>query len=211
MHHHVAGEYLRTVQSDRVAAASRRRPPVDLERLVATAAAGDPSAWETLVTRFGPYLLRVARSYGLSRAEAEDAVQDTWMRLLRNIGRVREPRALSGWLTTTARHESLRVRERARREKPTDEELRADVAAAGEAERELDAAECRVAVDHALDALPVRHRTLMRALFAEAAPSYHEIAAELEMPVGSIGPIRGRCLTALRRDGRLRRLSEQLD
>ena len=51
----------------------------------------------------------------------------------------------------------------------------------------------------------------MRALFAETTPSYHEIAAELDMPVGSIGPIRGRCLAQLRRDGRLRRLADQLD
>jgi RNA polymerase sigma factor (sigma-70 family) len=198
MHHHIDA-CVHAVQADR------------LDRLVATAAAGDEVAWRTLVSRFGPRLLRLARSQGLNRQEAEDAVQETWVRLLRNITRVREPLALGGWLATTARHESLRVRERARREEPTDDELCSEAAANEAVEQQLDASECRVAVGRALEALPARHRRLMLALFAESDSSYGEIAHQLEMPVGSIGPIRGRCLAQLRRDGRLRRLAEQLD
>jgi RNA polymerase sigma factor (sigma-70 family) len=185
----------------------------DLERLVAAAAAGDQPSWDALVERFGPALIRMARSHGLSRHEAEDAVQETWMRLLRRIETVREPRALSGWLRTTVRHESLRVRERGQRESPTAEELCADVAdtTGVEAQAGLDAAECGVAVARALDALPARHRKLMRALFTETEPSYEEVAAQLGIPVGSIGPIRRRCLARLRLDGRLRRVAEALD
>jgi RNA polymerase sigma factor (sigma-70 family) len=154
--------------------------------------------------------LRIARAHGLSAHEAEDAVQDTWVRFMRNAGRVREPRALGGWLATTARHESLRTRERARRERPTADELQTELAdiTAADAEASLDAGARRAAVTRALDALPVRHRTLMRALFAPDAPSYQEIAAALEIPVGSIGPIRGRCLNQLRRNDRLAQLAE---
>jgi RNA polymerase sigma factor (sigma-70 family) len=157
--------------------------------------------------------LRVARAHGLSRHEAEDAVQDTWIRLMKNIGGVREPRALAGWLTTTARHESLRVLERSRREKPTDDELCADVPDAGDgaAGAELDAAACQAEVTRALALLPPRHGSLMRALFSETAPSYQEIAAQLGVPVGSIGPIRGRCLAKLRVDRRLRELAEVVE
>jgi RNA polymerase sigma factor (sigma-70 family) len=185
----------------------------DLERLVAAAAAGDQPSWDALVERFEPALIRMARSHGLSRHEAEDAVQETWMRLLRRIETVREPRALSGWLRTTVRHESLRVRERVQRESPTADELWADVAdtTSVEAQVGLDAAECGVAVARALDALPARHRKLMRALFTETEPSYEEIASRLGIPVGSIGPIRRRCLARLRLDGRLRRVAEALD
>jgi RNA polymerase sigma factor (sigma-70 family) len=188
-------------------------PAYDLERLVAAAAAGDQPSWDALVERFGPALIRMARSHGLSRHEAEDAVQETWMRLLRRIETVREPRALSGWLRTTVRHESLRVRDRRQRESPTADELCADVADATtlEAESELDAAECGAAVARALDALPARHRRLMRALFTETEPSYEEVASQLGIPVGSIGPIRRRCLARLRLDGRLRRVAEALD
>jgi RNA polymerase sigma factor (sigma-70 family) len=185
----------------------------DLERLVATAATGDQPAWQALVERFGPALIRMARSHGLSTHEAEDAVQETWMRLLRHIDTLREPRALSGWLKTTVRNESLRVRERVQRERPTAEELCADVAdtTTFEAQAGLDAAECGAAVARALDALPARHRKLMRALFTESEPSYEEVASQLGMPLGSIGPIRRRCLARLRLDGRLRRVAEALD
>jgi RNA polymerase sigma factor (sigma-70 family) len=214
VHDHIARDLARTVQSDRVAAAQRRRPPADasdLEQLLVTAAAGDEYAWSVLVERFTPRLLRLARAQGLSRQEAEDAIQDTWMRLLRNIGHVREPRALGGWLATTARRESLRVRERSQRERPTADELCADVAVAAEFDRGLDAAECRAAAGAALDALSPRHRRLIRALFGETEPSYHEVAAQLDMPIGSIGPIRGRCLAQLRRNVRLREAAALLD
>jgi len=214
MHQHASSAYLRAAHADRVAAASSKRPPAggaELERLVAAAAAGEPSAWEALVTRFAPRLHRVARAQGLSRAEAEDAVQDTWMRLVRHIGGVRDAAAIGGWLQTTARRESMRVRERAQRERATGEPLGADVGVGTEAGHGVDSATCQAAVNRALTGLPVRRRTLLRLLFAESAPSYGEIAAELGIPVGSIGPTRGRCLAQLRRDGDLRRLAEQLD
>src|SRR3954449_12619319 len=113
-HHHVDG-YVNAVQADRMAAVSRHRRPAerfDLDLIVTTAAAGDERAWAALVRRFQPQLLRVARAQGLGAHEAEDAVQDTWMRLMGGITGVREPRALGGWLTTTARRESLRLRQR---------------------------------------------------------------------------------------------------
>ena len=56
-------------------------------------------------------------------------------------------------------------------------------------------------LDHVADAvtaLPARSRALMRLLLLEPAPSYAEIASALDMPVGSIGPTRCRCLKALR-------------
>ena len=155
-HHHVGG-YVRQVQADRAAALSGwRRPaaPTDLEQLVATAAAGDESAWATLVRRFQPQLLRVARAQGLSAHEAEDAVQDTWMRLMGGIAGVREPRALAGWLTTTARRESHRVRERGAQELPTADDLAGDVSTTDDAAAHVDAAACRAAVSRALDGLP---------------------------------------------------------
>src|SRR4051794_11063518 len=210
-HHHVDG-YVRAVEADRLDALSRTlRPAGDLDQLVATAAAGDECAWAALVRRFQPQLLRVARAQGLSAHEAEDAVQDTWMRLMGGIAAVREPRALGGWLTTTARRESLRLRQRGSQELPTADELASDAATTDDADARVDAAAARDAVTRALDGLPPRHRRLMRALFDDTAGSYHEIARDLDMPVGSIGPIRGRCLTQLRRNAHLQQLAEAID
>jgi DNA-directed RNA polymerase specialized sigma24 family protein len=95
------------------------------------------------------------------------------------------------------------MRERGSHELPTADDLGGASTAGDEAEAHLDAAACRAAVTRALDSLPPRHRDLMRALFDEAAGSYHEIARDLGIPVGSIGPIRGRCLEQLRRNAHL--------
>jgi len=209
-HHHVDG-YVHAVNADRFAAHAAGRGPLDLDQLVATAAAGDEHAWAALVRRYEPQLLRVARAQGLSPHEAEDAVQDTWMRLMGGITGVREPRAIGGWLATTARRESLRLRQRSAQELPTADDLASDVSTDDDAEARVDAAACRDAVSRALDGLPPRHRRLMRALFADTAGSYHEIARDLDMPVGSIGPIRGRCLTQLRRNTHLQQLAEAID
>jgi RNA polymerase sigma factor (sigma-70 family) len=198
------------VPADRVPAFAATRP-FDLDRLVATAATGDERAWEALVSRFQAQLLRVARAQGLSAHEAEDAVQDTWMRLMGGIAAVREPRALGGWLTTTARRESLRLCRRAAQELPTAGDLAASVSTDDHTEARVDAAACRDAVSRALDGLPPRHRRLMRALFDDTAGSYHEIARDLDMPVGSIGPIRGRCLTQLRRNTYLQQVAEAIE
>jgi len=159
MHSLVTEQYARTVQADRLAAAARRRPPADgsdLERLVKMAAAGDQPAWDALVDRFGPSLLRVARAQGLRRHEAEDAVQETWMRLMRHIGAVRQPRALGGWLRTTVRNESLRLRVRLERERPSEQDLRDALpdTTTRETPDESDAARCRVAVARALVSRP---------------------------------------------------------
>src|SRR3954453_6042521 len=152
IHHHVDG-YVTAVQADRMAAISRHRRPAerfDLDLLVTTAATGDEHAWAALVRRFQPQLLRVARAQGLGAHEAEDAVQDTWMRLMGGIANVREPRALGGGLTTTARRESQRVRSRGAHELPTGDELAGDVPAVDETEARMEAAACRDAVARAL-------------------------------------------------------------
>ena len=54
--------------------------------------------------------------------------------------------------------------------------------------------------------LPDRHRRLMLLLAAEPDLEYRRIGAALDMPVGSIGPIRQRCMDRLRRDGRVQAL-----
>ena len=125
--------------------------------------------------------------------------QETWLRLYRHIGSVRDPQALGAWLGTTASRESLRALAGGKREEPTDEELWMGTAGDDVADG-LAHAERRQALKRALEALPPRHRTLMETLLAEPEPSYAEISDRLGIPIGSIGPIRGRCVTRLRRE-----------
>lgn len=172
-------------------------PPADLVR---AAARGDASAWDALVERHTPLLWAVARSFRLDTADAADAVQTTWLRLLEHIDRITEPEHVAAWLATTTRRECLRQLRRAGREQPV-ELVSLDVIDLGTAP--LDAGLLREERDaelwRAVEALPERCRALLRVLMADPPPAYDVVAAALDMPVGSIGPTRSRCLDRLRR------------
>jgi RNA polymerase sigma factor (sigma-70 family) len=180
--------------------------PEAVARLVPAAQAGDPRAVAELVAAFDRQLRAVAASFRLQPADVDDVMQITWMRLLQRIHQLQEPAAIGGWLATTVRRECLRTLQR-----PMTEELTAEHPSAAQesAERPDDAAlraERRATLRQAMGALPDRHRRLMVLLAAEPELEYRRIGAALDMPVGSIGPIRARCLDRLRRDGRVQAL-----
>src|SRR5436190_13431579 len=79
-----------------------------VETVVRAAAAGDQAAWNELIERFQGLVWATARSFRLSRADAADVAQTTWLRLVENLDRIREPEHLGAWLATTARREALR-------------------------------------------------------------------------------------------------------
>lgn len=171
-----------------------------LPDLVLAAADGEDAAWEALVDRFAGLVWGVARSHGLSEADAADVSQSTWLRLAENVRSVRQPERIAGWLATTARNESIRVLRRGHRDIPVGTrhevpmaEDRTDVAT-----RILNE-ERDIALMKAFETLPVRCQTLLRVLTAAPAPSYAEASQALDMPIGSIGPTRARCLQHLRR------------
>jgi len=80
---------------------------------------------------------------------------------------------------------------------PTDCEL-AD-AVTDDADGRLEADERASAMRRALSTLAQRDQALLTLLVAEPRRSYEQIAEELDMPIGSIGPTRARCLERLRR------------
>ena len=160
----------------------------------------DPAAWAEVVTRYRGMVLAVARGHGLGPDEAEDVEQRVWLLLLEHHAAIRDPRALPGWLRTTARHESGDVRRRGRRESPLGDVV-LDRPAAGPEVVEVVvehvvAGERRHALRAAIERLRPQERDLVRTLLADL--SYREISTELGIPVGSIGPVRGRVLTRLR-------------
>lgn len=179
----------------------------DVGQLVRSAATGDAAAWSSLVQRFSNLVWSVARAHLLSPADAEEVYQITWLRLTEHLGRIKEPDRIAGWLATTARNESLKViRARARltvtsdplvldrgSEDDSPEHLAIEAEdAAGQAQRTRQ-------VWAAFQRLPERCQQLLRILVSTPAPSYSAIAEMLGMPIGSIGPTRGRCLARMRR------------
>lgn len=165
------------------------------------ARAGEPEAWDALVDRLGSRVWAVARAYRLGKADAEDVFQVTWMRLVTHLDGIREPDRVGAWLASTARHETLRVLRKSGRQVPSGDDRDFDVAdpVAMAPEAALVAAERHSAVWEAMAKLPPHCQRLLRLLMADPPPSYDEISAALDMPVGSIGPTRGRCLEHLRR------------
>jgi RNA polymerase sigma factor (sigma-70 family) len=77
--------------------------------LVTRARAGDQQAWNALVERYAPLLWSICCRYGLGSADAGDASQNVWLALVDQLGNIRDPAALPGWLATITRRECNRV------------------------------------------------------------------------------------------------------
>jgi len=174
--------------------------------LVTAAAEGDHAAWAALVDRYTSLLWSVARSFRLPEADAADVVQTVWLRLVEHLDRVEDPDRLPGWLATTVRRECLRLVRRASHESyaPLDEV--ADDSPALDAQVLKD--ERDAVLWHAFAQLDVSCRQLLRVLMADPPPTYAAVAAALDIPVGSIGPTRARCLSKLRRMASISQLAD---
>lgn len=172
---------------------------VEVRDLVRRAAAGDSVAWESLVDRYERLVWGVTRSHRLGDADAADVCQTTWMRLLEHLGDLRNPDAVSGWLATTARHECLRVLRHQARQIPTEDDQIPEDTVPAAVDAALLTSERDAALWTAFAGLSSRCQALLRMLAGDPPPSYEDISLALGMPVGSIGPTRGRCLASLRR------------
>lgn len=173
--------------------------PVDHEStsdLVRRAGQGDADAWRALVGRYSRLLCAIARSYGLSGADADDVMQTTWLKLVERLTLLRDPGRAGAWLAVTARRESMAALRRLGRERPM-QGYGPSVTGPHHAVFGRDRA---ALVAAALEAIPPRCRDLLELLVSSPRLSYAEISAALEIPVGSVGPTRARCLTRLRRE-----------
>ena len=161
--------------------------------------AGDESALDELVRMMSPVLWHVVRATGLDREAAEDVVQNTWLTLVRSADSVRDAQAITRWLCTAARREAWRVSKAATRTRPVEDEVldaRLPVQTSPESEVVTDDEKTRLW--HALARLPERCQKLLRIVAWEPRPDYSAVAEGLDMPIGSIGPTRRRCLDKLR-------------
>jgi RNA polymerase sigma factor (sigma-70 family) len=165
--------------------------------LVSRARAGDAEAWEKLTDRYIGLLWSLGRGMRLSHTDTADAVQTTWLRLVEHLDDLRNPEGIGSWLVTTMRRECLGALRRSTRTTTVDG--LDDIPAGGD---ELDDALLRNERDAALwrafAGLQPRCQALLRVLMSDPSPTYAEVSAALDMPVGSIGPTRQRCLALLR-------------
>ncbi|MGW5615991.1 RNA polymerase sigma factor [Streptomyces sp. NPDC003877] len=178
----------------------------DAGALVQAAADGDAAAWKTLVEGLSPLVWSVVRAHRLSDADAHEVYQTAWFRFAQHLGRIREPDKAGAWLASTARHECLKVIRSAQRLTLTDDPRLLDrVSEDGTPEQSLlDSEEAAAQSERVrrlwqeFEELGERCRQLLRVLMATPPPSYQDVSAALGIAVGSIGPLRQRCLRRLR-------------
>jgi RNA polymerase sigma factor (sigma-70 family) len=183
------------------------RPPRQLPvrdapvgELLALAADGSQQSWDELVRRYERLVWSVARSYRLEQSDAADAVQTTWLRLVEHLGAIHDPERLGAWLATTARREALRLVGRRKRERldGADDELAVIPDDGIGVEESLLSSERDATLLRGLRQLEPRCQHLLRVLSASPPPRYDAVAEAFGMPIGSIGPTRGRCLRRLK-------------
>jgi RNA polymerase sigma factor (sigma-70 family) len=167
--------------------------------LLDAARGGSEDALGQITTELSPMLWHVARAAGLGTDDAEDVVQTVWERLLSHLADIRVPQALVGWLVVTTRHEAWRMRSNGRRQLPADQDWLTELpdrAAGTEDQIVLD--EQQRALWRAVGKLSAPCQELLRIVAFVPRPDYQTVSAALGMPVGSIGPTRGRCLEKVR-------------
>lgn len=160
---------------------------------------GDRAAMDRLVNAMNPVLWHVVRAYRLDEPSAKDVIQDTWVAFVRSYPSIDDPQAVSAWLTTTARRRAWRASKATATLQPTESEILEAQLPSGPAAE--DAALERLhhlALWRSVTTLSERCQRLLRIVAFDERPDYRRIAEDLDMPIGSIGPTRARCLDKLR-------------
>jgi RNA polymerase sigma factor (sigma-70 family) len=165
----------------------------------------DKQGWNALIERYQPIINSVCRSYRLTPEDAADVSQTVWMKVVDNLDRIREPRAIPAWIKTTAIREALALLRT--RNRLTLLDVSQDNSAAwsplnpslysSEVDARMLDAERQSAVRDGLAEMAESHRALLSLLVADPPISYQQISDQLGLPVGSIGPTRARCLRKL--------------
>lgn len=159
---------------------------------------GHDWAWKELVARYEQVVMGVAMRCGLSKADAEDCAQMSWLALYRNRNRIRDPNGLGAWLIRTTRRNGVRM---AKRLALTSEYSESDSVKDGDqySNEEVTRLERRVHLQYAINQIDAPCQKLLQALFfSPEGDSYQEIARRLGISHNSIGPYRHRCLEKLR-------------
>jgi RNA polymerase sigma factor (sigma-70 family) len=166
---------------------------------------GEVDAWQRVYDRYSRLIYSVAMRCGLSVDDAGDVTQITFTLLLENLATLRDDSNLGAWLCTVARRHAWRVLKQHHGTEGFDEVseaflFNAQTLSGAPAGGDISFWETAHWINAGLNNLDNRCRELLIALyFDEAQPSYTDIAHRLSLPVGSIGPMRARCLQKLKR------------
>ena len=194
--------------------------PLSNEQLVNRCRRGDSSAWQQLIERYARLVHSIPVRYGLTEAEVDDVGQEVFLALAQGLDKIEDPESLPAWFITTARRHSWRAIQKRKREQPL---AGSDLSEAHLHDTATTAVSSGVRIMHnfgermpsmadllegwqqqemlnvGLNRLGDRCRALLTLIFLDREePSYDDICIQLQIPKGSIGPTRNRCLQQLR-------------
>ncbi len=173
----------------------------ELLSLISRCLEGKERAWEEFLDRYARLIWATAHRCGVSGEEAEEVFQRAWVVIVEGLGELRNPDGIVGWIVSITRHQSWRLMEENRRHRrPLEAEGETEAEDSLPQEEELLRREGGLLLHRAMDQLQRRCRRLLQLLFfVEPRPDYSVISEELDLAVGSIGPIRARCLAKLKK------------
>ena len=152
------------------------------ELLVVRCQLGEPEAFDDLIARWhGPLWQYIRRMSGRDD-EAQDILQDVWLRVIRGIARVRDGSRLRGWLFGITRRVLMDRLRRQYAMPPASDVSTDDLAAEPEPS---DREQSLEAIDAAIETLPLIEREILT-LFYLRDLSLAEIADALYIPIGTV-------------------------
>ena len=175
-----------------------RPDPRDDHQLIASANAGDASAFESLYERYRDWVFSLARRFTRDQALANDVTQETFLYFLRKFPGFRLTAQLKTFLYPVVRHNALALRRKSHRlVNPHTADLN-DAEAASPAEPFAQSEPLR-ALHRAVERLDVAHCEVIILRFVEEL-SLQEIAQAMEIPLGTVKSRLHHALAELRRD-----------
>jgi len=170
------------------------------EQLIKQCLKGNQAAWSALIDKYKNLVYSIPIKMGMYQ-DAGDIFQAVCVDLLTELPKLREHRALPKWLMQTCYHKCLHYQRNANRQVELDPiEAENQESAETLPEHMLVVLEKEQSVRDAIAAISARCQQLIQMLFFELPPRpYDEIAKKLGLATGSIGFIRGRCLTRMKK------------
>jgi RNA polymerase sigma factor (sigma-70 family) len=168
--------------------------------LIESCIRGEREAWDRFVDRYSRLVYAVPSRLGLQSDACDDVFQNVFAIVLRELPRIRDRGSLPKWLITVAHRESYRWLRRWKAQSESDgSDVRPPLEMAPEPpEDALLRLERQQIILEGVEKLDGRCRDLLTALFLDPTqPDYRDVSRRLDIPVGSIGPTRNRCLRKL--------------
>ena len=163
--------------------------------LIQSCLAGNQTAWDEFVEQYGRLVYSIPRRYGLGTEDCEEVFQNVFAITYRQLSSLRNSKAVIGWLATIAHRETLRLLRQTHPQDELDEKIEDSQAPPIE---QVQRWERQHYLRQALGKLEATCRELLTILFLrDPPPVYEDIAKQLKLSVGSIGPYRARCMKKL--------------